>query len=357
LSAAISHSLIIWLLAALALHFGSQFDVATAEPWFHLLSGLMILSLAVWMFRRTRSTTQAHSHSHGEHDHHGHDHPPHQPHAHGAHGGMMVNTGHGWLEISVFEDGVPPRFRVYPCDAQGKPLPLPPDTILSIETMRPADTRLGGDTSQTFTFSATGDGYWEAGAELPEPHEFTAHVELTHGDHSHRQHVHFHEDHEHAHGHAGSEHSAGHAPAEFAGLKVDDGADAHEREHAGQIARRFAGQQVTTPQIVLFGITGGLMPCPAAFAILLICLQVKRATLGFALVASFSLGLALTLVSVGALAAWSVNHARNRIAGFDVWMRRAPYASCALLVLLAAFMIYSGIHGLVAGATHGHSHG
>ena len=31
---------------------------------------------------------------------------------------------------------------------------------------------------------------------------------------------------------------------------------------------RFAGRSVTTPQIILFGITGGLMPCPAAFSVL-----------------------------------------------------------------------------------------
>ena len=46
------------------------------------------------------------------------------------------------------------------------------------------------------------------------------------------------------------------------------------------IEKRFAGRTVTTSQIVLFGITGGLMPCPAAFTVLLVCLQLKRATLG-----------------------------------------------------------------------------
>jgi len=62
---------------------------------------------------------------------------------------------------------------------------------------------------------------------------------------------------------------------------------------------------VTTGQIVLFGLTGGLMPCPAAFSILVICLQVKHVTLGFALVLAFSMGLALTLVATGSIAAWT----------------------------------------------------
>ena len=105
---------------------------------------------------------------------------------------------------------------------------------------------------------------------------------------------------------------------------------------------------MTTPQIVLFGLTGGLMPCPAAFTVLLICMQVKQFTLGFALVAAFSFGLALTMVTVGALAAWSVNHAQKRFSGFGEVMRKAPYFSCALLVILASYMAWQGWHGLAA---------
>lgn len=47
--------------------------------------------------------------------------------------------------------------------------------------------------------------------------------------------------------------------------------DAHEREHAEDIERRFGNQAVTTPQIAVFGFTGGLLPCPAAFSVLVIC--------------------------------------------------------------------------------------
>jgi nickel/cobalt exporter len=86
--------------------------------------------------------------------------------------------------------------------------------------------------------------------------------------------------------------------------------DAHEREHALEIEQRFAGRTVTTPQIILFGITGGLMPCPAAFSVLLICIQLKRIALGFTLVAAFSAGLALVMVGTGVLAAWSLRQAQ-----------------------------------------------
>jgi nickel/cobalt exporter len=94
------------------------------------------------------------------------------------------------------------------------------------------------------------------------------------------------------------------------------------------------------------------MPCPAAFTILLVCLQLKRATLGFAIVGAFSFGLALTMVTVGAVAAWSVQHAQKRFSGFGNAMRRAPYVSCVLLVILAGYMAWSGWHGLA----HEHVH-
>src|SRR5258708_40358762 len=59
LSAAFSHSLIIWLLAAVALKYGSQWNAETTEPYFQLASAVIIARLALSMFWRTRRDTQA----------------------------------------------------------------------------------------------------------------------------------------------------------------------------------------------------------------------------------------------------------------------------------------------------------
>ena len=74
--------------------------------------------------------------------------------------------------------------------------------------------------------------------------------------------------------------------------------DAHERAHAKDIAQNFQGQPITNVQIALFGVTGGLVPCPASVTILLICLNLKQFSLGAVMVASFSFGLALSMVAV-----------------------------------------------------------
>lgn len=361
-SAAISHSLLIWVLAALALYYGGQWNAEHTEPWFQLASAVMILGLAIWMFLRTRrEAREAHEHE----QRHSHDFRPAAPasdfqhpiavpegminserlaalarrRAAQANAGVMLDTGHGWLRIEIAAEA---RFRIHPCRSSGEALPMPKHTRMKMET-----ARLDGST-QTFQFEAR-ESFWESTAVVPEPHEFTATLSMGHEDHAHTYRLRF-----TAPPPADAVSSNVTAPAAVEVVKDENDIyqDAHERAHAEDIERRFGNRTVTTPQIVLFGITGGLMPCPAAFTVLLVCLQIKRVALGFSLVAAFSFGLALTMVVVGVIAAWSVQKAHKRFTGFGEWMRRAPYFSSVLLVLLAAFMAWQGWQGI----NHPHHH-
>jgi nickel/cobalt exporter len=329
LSAAISHSLLIWLLAAVALKYGSHWNAETTEPYFQIVSAVLVAGLAVWMFWRTRRDVKAAAEHERQHHHghaHGHGHDHHHSHVHDN--TKLIRTGHGGLvKLSVFETGVPPVFRLQFMEHGKEYLPEP--ASVAVETVRPGGVR------QTFAF-ARKEGFLESTTDFPEPNAFDLKLTLAHGDHAHTYAAEFRE-HEHGHDHGPLPSGAGFQ-------------DAHEAAHALEIQQRFRNRTVTTPQIVLFGLTGGLMPCPAAFTVLLICLQVKQFTLGFALVAAFSFGLALTMVTVGALAAWSVNHAEKRFSGFGELMREAPYLSCALLLILAGYMMWQGWHGLAAHA-------
>ncbi len=119
--------------------------------------------------------------------------------------------------------------------------------------------------------------------------------------------------------------------------------DAHVHAHAREIERRFAGHAVGPGQIVLFGLTGGLLPCPAAVTVLLVCLNVKQITLGAGMVAAFSAGLALTLVGVGLAASWGARQAERRLSGFGgAWLGRLPYLSTLLMAALGAIMASMG---------------
>lgn len=261
LSATISHTAIVWIIALMGMYLGAQMNVEANEPYLQIASGALILSVAIWMtWRIWRDSAEAAArtapghHAHGDHDHHHHHHHDHD-HDHGHH----------------------------------------------------------------------------------------------------RRHEHDH-DHDHDHGRH-HRHGAGAALAatveenvfEHELLDVDPMvyADSHEREHALDIERRFAGREVTTGQIVLFGLTGGLIPCPASITVLLLCLQVGRFALGAALVLSFSIGLAITLVFVGVAAAVGVRHAVSRWPGFEALAARAPYLSSGLVAIVGLYTIWLGASALV----------
>jgi nickel/cobalt exporter len=194
-------------------------------------------------------------------------------------------------------------------------------------------------------------------------HKGHAHVHHEHGhshDHSH-DHAHDH-DHGHAHDHAhdhhqghhdhGYVHGHDHSHGDRRGLDLpsEEPLDAHALAHANDIRRRFANRHVTTGQIVMFGLTGGLVPCGAAVTVLLLCLQTGRFVLGVALVFCFSIGLAITLVAVGAAAAFGAQHAAKRLPWFGALATTAPYLSSVLILVLGLYVGYEGVAALAARA-------
>ena len=106
---------------------------------------------------------------------------------------------------------------------------------------------------------------------------------------------------------------------------------------------------MTTGQIIWFGFTGGLLPCPAAVAVLLVCIQIKAFALGVAMVAAFSIGLALTLIVIGVSVAWGSGKLLALWPGFDRWAKRLPYLSAGFVMVmgfaLAAAGLNAGLNG------------
>lgn len=295
LSATISHTAVVWAVALLGLYFGQDLSGERSEAYLQIASALIILGVAAWMVWRTwREQNEEH-----DHDHH-HDEP------------QVVALAGRRLSIEVFEDGVPPRWRIR-SGVDG----LPPAADVRVTTLR-AD-----GTEQTFAFAGRG-GYLESLDEIPEPHAFKARLALA-GDVAEL---------------LFEEHDPDH-------MDLGEQDDAHARAHAADIRKRFAGRTVTTPQIVLFGLTGGLIPCPAAITVLLLCIQLKQFSLGFVLVLCFGIGLAITMVSAGVVAALSVRHVERHWNGFSRFAHRAPYVSAALIVLVGLYTGWSGLHELM----------
>jgi ABC-type nickel/cobalt efflux system permease component RcnA len=161
-------------------------------------------------------------------------------------------------------------------------------------------------------------------------------VEHSHSHDDGHRHLH---DHAHDHGHShGRQHEDTHAPAPESSVLED----AHTLAHAREIAVRFSGQHVTTPQVILFGLGSGLAPCTAAVVILIGCFRLHRIWMGFGLVTAFSAGLGLTLTVVAATASWGVRFFGNRWNRFEELMQRAPqlsalFTACIGICFIIAF--------------------
>lgn len=75
--------------------------------------------------------------------------------------------------------------------------------------------------------------------------------------------------------------------------------DGPGHEHSHPHAHMLASDQVTWKSLLTLGISGGLVPCPDAIAILVVAVAVDRIPLGMVLIVAFSLGLALVLIGIG----------------------------------------------------------
>ena len=327
-SATVSHTALIWILAFVGLKYSGKFTAEDVEPYLQVVTGVIVVALALWMVWRVRRMQR--------------------PTLHGPHGGPLLKIVDGVVEASVFEEGAPPRFRLYFFDEARLAIAPPADLEVTCLTIRPGESEERGE---LFKFESKG-AYLEATEELAEPHEFRLQVRIQSEGASRTYTTRFIEEHDHHHGHRHShdpEHAHGHShsrPQDHSHEQFEH-EDDHQRAHAQQWQERFANRNVTTGQLIMFGLTGGLLPCPSAFAVLLICLQLKRFVLGFALVLAFSLGLAITLVTVGALAALSVKHARKRFRGLHKLAAKMPYASAALMTLIGLFVCIQGVRHLL----------
>jgi nickel/cobalt exporter len=131
-------------------------------------------------------------------------------------------------------------------------------------------------------------------------------------------HNHHHQDHHHHHGHSHD----------------------HDRGHHRVQAKTGA----SAIDIVWFGFTGGLLPCPAAIAVLLVCVQTRQFTLGVVMVAAFSIGLAATLVAIGIAASWASKKASTTWPWLDSIVQRLPYLSAGIVMILGLVMTAFGLH-------------
>jgi len=92
--------------------------------------------------------------------------------------------------------------------------------------------------------------------------------------------------------------------------------------------------------LVGLGVSGGLVPCPDAIAILLVAIAINRVALGLSLVVAFSAGLAAVLIAIG-IAMVRSRRLVERLGGFERMAPALPVASAAIVLGLGAYLTTS----------------
>ena len=94
--------------------------------------------------------------------------------------------------------------------------------------------------------------------------------------------------------------------------------------------------------LLVLGITGGIIPCPSALLVLLSAVNLNRVALGLALIVAFSLGLAAVLTGIGL----SVVYGRSKLSRvrFDGrLLMRLPVASAGLVTCLGLLLVFEAL--------------
>jgi cation diffusion facilitator family transporter len=136
--------------------------------------GLLVNIASAWLLSEGEHGHD-HGHSHGHH-HHGHD--DHEDEV------RHIATESGMASLSIFEEGVPPVFRL----AFSGKLSALDTSVVTVTTVRSDGAR------QTFSFVER-DGFLESTSDIPEPHDFKVEVSLGGQRHDVVFEEHHHDDH------------------------------------------------------------------------------------------------------------------------------------------------------------------
>jgi len=99
-------------------------------------------------------------------------------------------------------------------------------------------------------------------------------------------------------------------------------------------------------KLFLLGISGGLVPCPAAIVILLASVASGRIDEGLAYILLFSLGLAAALIAIG-ITVVSAGKLAARFLDAQKFARRVSIASAAIITLIGVVTVITSINHLV----------
>lgn len=213
------------------------------------------------------------------------------------------------------------------------------------------DQQLHGYLGIVASLLILGIGLWMlkvrwAGLRDPDKAHHHTHLFHSHNHHGHGHH-HHHDDHthhdEHDH-HAHDKHHKHHGTAAEAHSHPHPHPHLHSADEAltGSAAE---GKPLGLTGLILLGISGGIVPCPAALAILLASASAGNIGKGLALVLVFSLGLACSLVVIGLVVVHGVR-ATQKFLNTEKYAAKVAFASAVIVTVVGLVTFYSSLSHL-----------
>jgi nickel/cobalt transporter (NicO) family protein len=173
------------------------------------------------------------------------------------------------------------------------------------------------------------------------------HTKLRHAD---GPHTHSHEGHDHSYAYARVAHSHSHGGHEHSHEHVHSahshGDHEHTHSHGGHTHSHLPpgadGSKAGIRSLVALGVSGGLVPCPAALVLLLSAISLGRLGFGMVLVVVFSMGLAVVLTGIGLLMVYARRSFERY--SFEARIPRfLPVASAAVISFVGLVIVLGAI--------------
>lgn len=133
-------------------------------------------------------------------------------------------------------------------------------------------------------------------------------------------------------------------------VHVDDETHAHNHSRVLHHVKKVTPSSISLKSLFVLGITGGIVPCPAALVVLLGALAFHRLLFGLFLIVAFSFGLAAVLIGFGL----AMVYAGRFMSGFGnrgpVTERWLPLASSAVITIVGVTLTLQSLAS--AGVLH-----
>jgi nickel/cobalt exporter len=139
-------------------------------------------------------------------------------------------------------------------------------------------------------------------------------------------------DHHHSHDHQGDTHQDNHGHH-------------HHHAHPYDLKNPVTETRPGTWNLLVLGISGGLVPCPAAIATLLAAIAAGRIAKGLTMAIFFSLGLGLVMMTIGVVLS-QAGRLTRRFESHPDFSRRMGIVSAIIITMLGILTLFHSIRTL-----------